>query len=270
MYSVVLMVALTGGAETPAMGWGCSGCSSDCGCSGYSCNGCCGGYSCHGCRGGWGHKCSGCHGGGLFSGKGCCHGGGLFSGRGCCHGGGLFSHKGCHGCNGCCGGYGCHGCNGGYGCHGCNGGYGCHGCNGGYGCCGGGYGCNGGCAGCAGCYGGVGGTVVVPTEQKKAEPIKKAPIEEKKKKGETAAPAQIIVSLPADARLTVDGAATTSVSDRRIFQSPELAPGKNYSYTLRAEFTQDGKPVVVTKEVTIQAGAEVTVTMAAPAGVVSN
>jgi len=232
MYSVVLMVALTGGAETPAMGWGCKGC--DCSCSSYSCSGC-SSYSCHGCKGcfgSWG--CSKCHGCSSCS---KCHGcssckcsGGWFSKR--CHG--------CHGCHGCCS-YSCHGCCGGYSCTGCTG------CTGSYGCC--------------------GGTVVVP-EGKTIEKVKEPKVIEKKK-GEAAAPAKIIVSLPADARLTIDGAATTSVSDRRIFQSPELAPGKNFSYTLKAEFNQDGKPVVVTKEVTIQAGAEVNVTLAAPAGVVS-
>src|SRR5262249_57781215 len=46
MYTVVLMAALAGGGESPALFHG---------------NGCCGGYSCHGCNGG-------CHGGGFFHG----------------------------------------------------------------------------------------------------------------------------------------------------------------------------------------------------------
>src|SRR5262249_56847215 len=69
MYTVVLMAALAGGGESPALFHG---------------NGCCGGYSCHGCNGG-------CHGGGFFhGGKGCCGG---------CHGGWSSRHG-----NGCCGG----------------------------------------------------------------------------------------------------------------------------------------------------------------------
>src|SRR5437762_1111793 len=54
MYSVVLLMALSGSADTPSLGWGCKGC---CGCCGYDCSGCCGG-----CCGGW---CGGGCGGGL-------------------------------------------------------------------------------------------------------------------------------------------------------------------------------------------------------------
>jgi uncharacterized protein (TIGR03000 family) len=85
MYSVVLMAALTTGAETPS--WGCHG-------------------GRLGCRGAVG--CNGCYGGGY----GGCYGG--------CYGG-----YGCNGCWGgyrAYGGYGCYGCyGGGYACYGCNG-----------------------------------------------------------------------------------------------------------------------------------------------------
>ena len=101
MYSVVLMMALSGGTEAVDQ---CA-----CTCAGY-------GYACNG---------GGCHGGrgGLFGGHGCRGGGGLFHGGGGCHGGGWA-----------CNGGGCHGCRGGGGLF--HGGGGCHG--GGYGCCGGG------------------------------------------------------------------------------------------------------------------------------------
>jgi hypothetical protein len=57
MYSIVLAMALSGSAETPAWGNGCWG---------YSCYGCWG-YSCYGCWGGrrngcWGYSCYGCRG----------------------------------------------------------------------------------------------------------------------------------------------------------------------------------------------------------------
>src|SRR5262249_31598712 len=80
---------------------------------------------------------------------------------------------------------------------------------------------------------------------------------------EVAAPATLIVNLPADARLTVDGAPTTSTSARRVFVSPELKPGKTYTYTLRAEFRQGGGTVAVTKDVAIKAGGQVTVSLGA-------
>jgi uncharacterized protein (TIGR03000 family) len=88
MYSMVMMMALTGTADAAECGrHRCNGC-----------YGCYGGYACYGCNG-----CTGCYG---------CNGcGGCFGFRGC-HGcnGGLF--HGCHGCNGCYGG--CAGCFGGY------------------------------------------------------------------------------------------------------------------------------------------------------------
>ena len=58
MYSVVLLMALSGGGDVPAFGHhdGCSGC------TGYvSCSGCCGGCSgCSGCCGGYVVSCTGC------------------------------------------------------------------------------------------------------------------------------------------------------------------------------------------------------------------
>ena len=154
MYSVVLLMALSGG-EAPALGHhdGCSGC------TGYvSCSGCCGGCSgCSGCCGGYVVSCTGC--------------------SGCC--GGWASHSACTGCSGDCHGskhhfFGKH--RHGHGsCHGCCGG--CHGTVISYGTCG----------GCSGC---CGGTVVVPA----APPVKETPPKEmaplpKEKKEEVSAPA---------------------------------------------------------------------------------
>ena len=120
MYSVVLLMALSGGAESPALGHhdGCSGC------TGYtSCSGCCGGYvvTCGGCSAGTGCSvcCGGCSGWTTYSPcTGCtgdCHGSGsrhhffskFRSGHGSCHGccgGTVISYDTCGGCSGCCGG----------------------------------------------------------------------------------------------------------------------------------------------------------------------
>ncbi len=92
MYSVVLMMALSGSAATPA-GHGCNGCWGGNGCHGWS------GHGCNGCHGGWfrgRHGCNGCNG---------CHGGCM----------GYACHGGCVGgaCHGGCMGYACHG---GHGC----------------------------------------------------------------------------------------------------------------------------------------------------------
>jgi uncharacterized protein (TIGR03000 family) len=231
MYSVVLMMAMTTSVDTPDLGR----------------HGCNGGYA--GCNGGYGgcYGGGGCHGGGLFGGGHGCHGGRLFGGGHGCHGGRLFG--GGHGCHG--GGYGCNG--GGYGCHG--GGYGCNG--GGYGCNGGGYGCHGG----AGCSGGV----VAPMPPEPVKPPKP------EKEAMLNAPATIIVSLPSDAKLTIDGAATTSTSAERTFISPELPVDRSFNYSLQAEFQLEGRTVTVSKMVSVRAGMESRVTIGAAdlAGVVS-
>src|SRR5262249_12889669 len=111
------------------------------------------------------------------------------------------------------------------------------------------HGCNGGCHGAVGCQGGCGGTPVPKTGDPKVMP----------KKTEGPAPATIIVSLPADARLLIDGNTTTSTSARRIFTSPSLQPGADYVYTLRAEMIRNGQTVVQTQQVTVRAGEESTV-----------
>src|SRR2546427_667750 len=94
-------------------------------------------------------------------------------------------------------------------CHGCAGAA-CHGGGG----CAGGYGCHGGCDG---------GPGYPPPPPPKTGDPKVMP-----KKTEGPAPATIIVSLPADARLLIDGNTTSSTSSRRIFTSPALQPGADY------------------------------------------
>jgi uncharacterized protein (TIGR03000 family) len=70
------------------------------------------------------------------------------------------------------------------------------------------------------------------------------------------APATIVVELPADATLTVDGAATKSTSNVRVLVSPNLTPGRDFQYTLTAQVVRDGKPVQVERVITVRAGEE--------------
>jgi uncharacterized protein (TIGR03000 family) len=192
MYSVVLVMALAGSAETP-----------DC-------------HRCHG--GGYG----GCYGGGCYGGGyGGCYGGGY----GGCYGGG---YGGCYG-----GGYGgCYG--GGYG--------GCYG--GGYGGCGGG-----GYGGCGGIYYGGG---MPYYGGKTGEPLKTMPKETGKES--ISAPANIVVNLPAGAKLTIDGYTSTQTTSTRYLVTPTLQPGQSYTYTLVAEVSQNGQPVQQSQVVTVRAG----------------
>lgn len=72
----------------------------------------------------------------------------------------------------------------------------------------------------------------------------------------TTGAATIVVSLPADAKLTFDGEATASSSSQRVFVSPSLPAGQEYHYTLQAEVVVDGKAVTVSKTVAVRAGEE--------------
>jgi uncharacterized protein (TIGR03000 family) len=79
--------------------------------------------------------------------------------------------------------------------------------------------------------------------------------------------ALIVVSLPADAKLTIDGEATTSTSDQRVFVSPSLPTGQEFHYTLKAEIVVNGKTQVVSEVVAVRSGEETRVTLSAPTAV---
>jgi uncharacterized protein (TIGR03000 family) len=81
--------------------------------------------------------------------------------------------------------------------------------------------------------------------------------------------ATIIVSLPAEAKLTIDGNPTTSTSNRRVFVSPELPTGRTFNYTLKAEVSVAGRTEVITKVVSVQAGSETQAQLELPANVAS-
>ncbi|HTU23222.1 MAG TPA: TIGR03000 domain-containing protein [Gemmataceae bacterium] len=66
--------------------------------------------------------------------------------------------------------------------------------------------------------------------------------------------ATIVVHLPEDANLTIDGQPTQSRSSTRIFHSPPLEQGKTFTYTLRAEANRDGRFVSTKKTVDVRAG----------------
>ena len=110
---------------------------------------------------------------------------------------------------------------------------------------------------------------VKPTEKKKPEDLSK-PKDEKKPQANAPAPATIIVSLPADAKLTIDNAATQATASPRVFTSPVLPAGRDYHYTLKATMVRNGQPVVVSRQVTVRAGQETRVNLEASlAGVAS-
>lgn len=173
MYSIVLMLALGGSAETPNWCRGCFGC---CGC--FGCN--CGGFVCNGCYG-----CCGCH-----------------------------SRWNCNGC--------------------CNGRMACNGCS---------------------------GYMIVPGQ---AAPEQ---IQQPKRKQETStsAPATLIVTLPAEATLTIDDRPTEAKSPTRVFVTPALPRTGQFTYTLKAQITRDGQATVMSRQVAVRGGQQTFVQMVFPA-----
>ncbi len=227
MYSAVLMLALTAGAENVEFGnrGGCTGTVAS-GCTG-SRGGCKGVVvgSCHGRRGGCSGTVvhSGCRGTVVHSG---CRGTVVHSG---CRG--TVVHSGCRGTvvtGSCTGSHGCRG--------------------GGLFSCLRNHGCSGGCVG-----------TVAPATKPAAKPAETVAPPEKKKVSLGFSPATIVVNLPTDARLTIDGVQTFSTADRRSFVTPALQVGSTYGYTLRAEVVSNGQTVVQTQEVTVRGGETSTV-----------
>jgi uncharacterized protein (TIGR03000 family) len=83
------------------------------------------------------------------------------------------------------------------------------------------------------------------------------------------APANLLVNLPADARLFVDGHETKSTTGERLLTTPDLQPGREYSYTLRAEVMRGGKVQETSQRVTVRAGQQTQVSIQIPEAVAS-
>jgi uncharacterized protein (TIGR03000 family) len=66
--------------------------------------------------------------------------------------------------------------------------------------------------------------------------------------------ATVVVELPADAVLYVDGRRSTLTSGRRIIVTPALDARKQYSYTVKAEALRNGRLVEQTRKVNLRAG----------------
>ena len=78
-------------------------------------------------------------------------------------------------------------------------------------------------------------------------------------------PAYIVVSLPAAATLSIDDAATVSASGTRVFTTPALQPGTDFSYTLKGELVREGRTISTSQIVKVRAGQETRVNLEFPA-----
>jgi uncharacterized protein (TIGR03000 family) len=216
MYSVVLATVLTmGGPSVPA--WGLHSCRGGCygGCTGPVIS------SCYGCNGG----CCGGYYGGARSGS-------AYYGSGSCYG--VF---------GCCGGY--------TACFGGN-----MGSNAPYYHIYGAYGCGVYSLGCAGDI--TYKTPPVPATPPEKKGDKKDENKgEKKEKGEAdvrPTQATVVVKIPEDAKLIVDGVTANLISETRTFVTPDLIPGRVYYYMITAEIQRDGRIIAHSEKVLVRPG----------------
>jgi uncharacterized protein (TIGR03000 family) len=69
----------------------------------------------------------------------------------------------------------------------------------------------------------------------------------------------VTVRTQADAEVWFDGTKTRQTGAVREFESPELMRGREYTYEVRARWTQDGKEVSRTRSIEVAAGARKTV-----------
>jgi len=72
--------------------------------------------------------------------------------------------------------------------------------------------------------------------------------------------ASIRVTVPAAAKMWIDDKTTTQTGSERLFESPPLTPGADYSYDIKAQWRdQDGKEVTQTRRVNVSANASIRV-----------
>jgi uncharacterized protein (TIGR03000 family) len=74
----------------------------------------------------------------------------------------------------------------------------------------------------------------------------------------------IRVRVPADAQVWFENEKTTLTGAERYFDSPAVTPGKNYTYSIRASWMDNGREVSRTRKIPVHAGEKVTVDFLRP------
>jgi uncharacterized protein (TIGR03000 family) len=90
------------------------------------------------------------------------------------------------------------------------------------------------------------------------------PPENTSAKSSNTGPAHLDVRVPADAELWVDGKKTTQTGTARTFSTPDLKPGQDYAYEMRADWQDRDRKITQTRRVTFHAGENVKVDFTKP------
>jgi uncharacterized protein (TIGR03000 family) len=67
-------------------------------------------------------------------------------------------------------------------------------------------------------------------------------------------PVYLEVLIPPTAEIIIEGAKTTQTGSRRLFVSPPIKSGQNYTYDLKAKWTENGKEMNRSRKVPVRAG----------------
>lgn len=94
--------------------------------------------------------------------------------------------------------------------------------------------------------------VVVPPEPNVTGPLDGVQLQDP-------ATAHIVVLVPENAAIVIDGHQTTQTGPTRDFVSPQLAPGQAFTYEIKARWQENGQEIEKTKKVSVKAGARVVV-----------
>jgi uncharacterized protein (TIGR03000 family) len=76
--------------------------------------------------------------------------------------------------------------------------------------------------------------------------------------------ARVRVLVPPDAQVWFEGQLTTEGGPERMFATPELEPGREYSYDITAQWHEDGREVTKTAHIVFHAGDSVTADFTQP------
>jgi uncharacterized protein (TIGR03000 family) len=71
--------------------------------------------------------------------------------------------------------------------------------------------------------------------------------------------AKVLVQVPEDAKLYVDGVPCPLDSATRTFETPKIEPGRKYYYTVKAEVVRNGEKLSESRRVFVEAGRQTTV-----------
>src|SRR6188474_2548445 len=64
--------------------------------------------------------------------------------------------------------------------------------------------------------------------------------------------AEVIVRVPANAKLLANGQQTDLIGEQRVFRTPSLTPGHDFKYNMAIEVNVDGETKMINKQITVR------------------